>query len=149
MLSPLTPTSTHLCVADLMTLDPIVIDELAPVSDAQELLERYRISGLPVVDAVGHLVGVISTTDLMAASAPHVSDLVRRRWADLRVGELMSSPPITVEMTASIRSAAGVMAREHVHRVVATNPDGVPVGVLSASDIVALVAEGVPTAAPI
>lgn len=140
--------TSHLCVADLMTLDPIVVSELDPVAEATALLERYRISGLPVVDRAGHLVGVISTTDLVDAAAPHISDLIRRRWADLRVGELMTSPPITIDMSASVRAAAALMTREHVHRLVATNPDGVPVGVLSASDIVALVAEGEPQAVP-
>lgn len=132
----------HLCVADLMTLDPVIIGESEPVEHAKELLERYRISGLPVVDTEHRLVGVISTTDLVDATAPHISDVIRRRWHDLRVGELMSTPPITVDLTASIRNAAALMTREHVHRLVATNPGGVPVGVLSASDVVALVAEG-------
>jgi CBS domain-containing protein len=132
----------QLCVADLMTLDPVVVEESQPVDDAKELLERYRISGLPVVDDQHRLVGVISHTDLMGATTPHVSDLIRRRWAQLRVGELMSSPPITVGLSTSVRSAAALMTNEHVHRLVATNPQGVPVGVLSASDIVALVAEG-------
>lgn len=137
----ITSSITNLCVADLMTLDPIVVIDTDGLDDAKDLLERYRISGLPVVDAQQRLVGVISTTDLALSTAPHVSDVIRRRWHDLRVGELMSAPPITVDISASIRSAAALMAREHVHRLVATNQTGVPVGVLSASDIVALVAE--------
>ena len=133
---------THFCVADLMTLDPVVIAESEPLDEAKDLLERYRISGLPVVDDKERLVGVISTTDLALSTAPHISDVIRRRWHELRVGELMSSPAITIDMSASIRDAAALMTREHVHRLVATNQTGVPVGVLSASDIVSLVAEG-------
>jgi CBS domain-containing protein len=137
----ITSSITNLCVADLMTLDPIVVIDTDGLDDAKDLMERYRISGLPVVDAQQRLVGVISTTDLALSTAPHVSDVIRRRWHDLRVGELMSAPAITVDISASIRSAAALMTREHVHRLVATNQSGVPVGVLSASDIVALVAE--------
>ncbi len=132
---------TNFCVADLMTLDPVVIGESEPLDEAKDLLERYRISGLPVVDDKERLVGVISTTDLALSTAPHISDVIRRRWHELRVGELISSPAIKIDMSASIRDAAALMTREHVHRLVATNQTGVPVGVLSASDIVSLVAE--------
>lgn len=138
----ITSPASNLCVADLMTLDPVVVVESDPLDEAKDLLERYRISGLPVVDAEQRLVGVISTTDLALATAPHVSDVIRRRWHELSVGELMSAPAITVDISTSIRNAAALMTREHVHRLVATNQAGVPVGVLSASDIVALVAEG-------
>ena len=138
----ITSPVTSLCVADLMTLDPVVVAESDPLDEAKDLLERYRISGLPVVDAEQRLLAVISTTDLALSTAPHLSDVIRRRWHELRVGELMSAPAITIDMSASIRNAAALMTRERVHRLVATNQVGVPVGVLSASDIVALVAEG-------
>lgn len=50
------PTS-DLRVADLMTIDPIVISGDARVEDAEELLRHHRISGLPVIDIGGRLVG--------------------------------------------------------------------------------------------
>ncbi len=46
-------------VAELMTPDPITVDESASVDDAVRLLEENEISGLPVVDRDGLLVGVI------------------------------------------------------------------------------------------
>jgi CBS domain-containing protein len=140
----ITALAEEVRVADLMTLDPVVIRNDEPVDRAKELLERYRITGLPVVDDAGALVGVISQTDLVHASLPHISDVIRHKSRELRVGELMSVPPITISMSASIKSAAQVMTWERVHRLVATNEDGQPIGVLSASDIVALIAEGQP-----
>ena len=132
----------RLCVADVMSFDPVVVRADAPIEDAEELLETNRISGLPVVDAAGSLVGVISQTDLLRLAHHSIGDILRARPDGLRVGEVMSSPPLTVAMTASLVEAARVMRDAHVHRLVALDDESDPVGVLSASDYVTLIAEG-------
>ncbi len=53
-------------VADVMTRDVISIREDAPVRESAQLLNRHRISGLPVCDGDGHMVGVVSEFDLIA-----------------------------------------------------------------------------------
>lgn len=133
--------SAALLVADLMTIDPIVVNVDASLEEAAHLLRAYSISGLPVIDLDGALVGVISQTDLLAADDPPVSRLVRGKESTLRVGELMSSPAVTVPMTGSLEEAARLMLDRHVHRVVAIDDVGRPVGVLSSMDFVALYAE--------
>jgi CBS domain-containing protein len=130
----------ELAVADLMTIDPIVIEVDAPIETAEELVGSHGISGLPVVDAQGHLVGVISQSDLLAL-AGRLGALVRGRASGLRVGELMSSPVITVPLGASVVEAARRMRDERIHRVVVVDEDGRPIGVLAASDFVSLVAD--------
>lgn len=132
----------QLCVADVMSFDPIVVRSDAPIEEAERLLEANHISGLPVVDGGGSLVGVISQTDLLHLAHQSISDILRARPDGLRVGEVMTSPPLTVPMTASLVDAARVMHEAHVHRLVALDDADEPVGVLSASDYVALVAEG-------
>src|SRR6187401_3185815 len=91
----------RMVVADVMTIDPVSVTVDATVEDAEQLLATYRISGLPVVDATGHLVGVLSRTDLLLEGGPGLSRLLRGRESGLRVGELMSSPPITVGMSTT------------------------------------------------
>ena len=59
----------------------------------------------------------------------------------MRVGELMSSPAMTVPMTGSLRDAARTMVDSRVHRLVAIDDAGRPVGVLSAIDLVTLFLE--------
>ncbi|MBA3689046.1 MAG: CBS domain-containing protein [Chloroflexi bacterium] len=66
----MTAATTDLRVADLMTIDPIVISVDASIEDAEELLRRYCITGLPVIDLAGRLVGVISQTDLAPQAPP-------------------------------------------------------------------------------
>jgi CBS domain-containing protein len=132
----------ELVVADLMTLEPIVVAADAPLEDAERLMHASVVSGLPVIDAEGDLVGVISRTDVIEDGGVPTSVLLRRRPSGLRVGELMTSPAIVVSPMASLREAARLMRDHRIHRVVAVDDQGRPVGVLSASDFVALYADG-------
>jgi CBS domain-containing protein len=131
-----------LAVADLMAIEPVVVSVDATVEEAERLLSAYRIHGLPVVDGNGHLVGVLSQTDLFEVSHMRLGSSVRGHPSGIRVGALMSSPAVTVPITASLVEAARVMRDAYVHRVVAIDDDGRPVGVLAAFDFVTLAADG-------
>ena len=128
-------------VGEVMTLDPITVSVDASIEQAQEILRANQITGLPVVDASGNLVGVLSQSDLVWGPGLHVAALLRKKASGLRVGELMTSPAVTVDLDTSIIEAARVMLQNRVHRVVAVDPHGRPVGVLSATDYVTLAAE--------
>jgi CBS domain-containing protein len=133
-------------VGDLMTIDPLVIAPDARIEDAEAMMESYDVTGLPVVDEGGRLIGVISQTDLLRGSGD-VNSLVRKRYTGLRVADLMSTPAITVELTTPLVEAARLMRDERIHRVVAISDGGHPIGVLSSMDFVSLYAEG-PQATP-
>jgi CBS domain-containing protein len=121
-------------VADLMTPDPITVDESAPVDVAVRLLEENEISGLPVVDREGLLVGVISQSDIVRARA--VGHLWHR-WPGLRVRHLMHSPALTADRAMTMEEAAQLMERAHVHRLVVVDEDQLtPIGVISTTDLV-------------
>jgi CBS domain-containing protein len=128
-------------VADLMTIDPIVVSVDASIEEAEELLRTHRITGLPVVDLSGRLVGVVSQTDLLYLAVPTIQALIRHRDSGIRIGEVMSVPPVTIETIATIREAARLMNEQRLHRLVAVDDYGRPVGVVSAMDFVALAAE--------
>ena len=129
-------------VADLMTIDPVVIGADAAIEDAEELLRKNRISGLPVVDLNRRLVGVITQTDLLYLAVPSVQALIRHHDSGIRVGEVMSTPPVTIDVSATLRQAASVMHHGRLHRLVAIDAKGHPIGVIAAMDFVALAAEG-------
>ena len=131
---------SNLCVADLMTIDPCLIARTASVAEAEELMARHRVSGLPVTDEDGSLVGVVSQTDLMYLTRPQVRALMDRWETPLSVLEIMTAPPVTVPSTMSLENAARVMTEHDVHRVVAVDRKGRPIGVLSATDFVQLAA---------
>ncbi len=143
MMEPITGSRlTDLRVAELMTIDPITVSVEAPVEYAEDLMRRNHISGLPVVDLVGHLVGVISQTDLLFLGGPSVRALIRHRRRGVRIGDVMSTPPVTIDSAALVRDAAIRMAHDHLHRLVVVDDHGRPVGVISSMDFVALAAEG-------
>jgi len=131
----------NLTVADLMTIDPIVVAVDAPIEDAAALFRSKEVTGLPVIDDRGDLVGVISQSDLVALAESALGRRVRGEASGLRVGELMSSPAITVPMTARAGDGARLMLDRHIHRVVALDDAGHPIGVLSATDFVRLFAD--------
>ncbi len=96
---------------------------------------------LPVVDARGAPIGVISQTDVIEDGGAPMAMLLRRKPSGLRVGELMTSPAVTVTDTAPLVEAARLMRDNRIHRLVAVDEQGRTVGVLSASDFVALYAD--------
>jgi len=131
----------ELVVGDVMSLNPIVASEDDTIEEAQAQLRANQITGLPVVDRSGNLVGVLSQSDLVWGPGLHVTTLLRRKPSGLRVGELMTSPPVTVALDTSVIEAARIMLHNRVHRLVAVDVHGHPVGVLSATDYVQLAAE--------
>jgi CBS domain-containing protein len=138
----MTTLRRELTAADLMTIEPIVVSYDALVEEAERLIRDHHVTGLPVVDEDGVLVGVISQTDLVHLDDPSVRSLIRRASVGIRVGEVMSRPPVTVLLTTTLLEAARLMTQQWIHRVVVVDEKGRPLGVLSAMDFVALFAEG-------
>jgi CBS domain-containing protein len=132
----------QMTAADLMTIEPVVVAFDAPIEEAERLIRDYHVSGLPVVDGNGVLVGVISQTDLVHLDDPEVRTLIRHASSGIRVGEVMSRPALTVLLTTPLVQAARIMTNERVHRVVVVDAQERPLGVLSAMDFVELFAEG-------
>lgn len=132
----------QLVVADLMTLDPVVVGVDDPIEEAERLMRERRVTGLPVVDPTGAPLGVISQTDVIEDGGAPLAILLRRKPSGLRVGELMTSPAVTIADTARLVEAARLMRDNRIHRLVAVDEHGRTVGVLSASDFVALYADG-------
>lgn len=121
-------------VGQLMTDEPIVATSDLPLSDAAAILDFYRISGLPVVDWDGVLVGVITKTDLLRARA---SEELWSVWADLTVRDVMTAPVLSVTADVALDEAARLMETNEIHRLVVTSEDhATPVGVLTVTDLV-------------
>ncbi len=71
-----------LTVDKIMTRDVLTIDPTAPLIDAAEIMLNEKISGLPVVDEHGHLIGVISESDIFRMVIQHgLEERVRQSQA--------------------------------------------------------------------
>jgi CBS domain-containing protein len=126
-------------VGDLMTDDPVIVAVDMPLVEAAQMMDFYRVSGLPVVDWDGTLAGVISQTDLLHA---RTTESLWHAWPGLTVRHLMSHPAIAVTSEVGLEEAARIMEAQRIHRLVVTDADGVtPIGVLSVSDLVHAMAE--------
>jgi CBS domain-containing protein len=128
-------------VAELMQRDVKSIRSEASVAEAILTLADAHISGVPVVDGTGRMVGVLSSTDVLAAEA-EADDATSRQalLESTEVQEIMTRRPYTVAPTADVREAAQQMLYADVHRLFVTEGDTV-VGVISSTDIVRAVAQ--------
>lgn len=120
-------------VGEVMTPNLITIAVTASLAEAVGILDSNKISGLPVLDDSGALIGVLSQTDLVRARANQ--DLVSN-WLGLPVGQIMTKPVLTISSAASLEEAAKVMEQHQVHRLVVTDAAAKPIGIISTSDLV-------------
>ena len=90
---------------------------------------------MPVVDATGSLLGVLSQTDLARARA---TEYLWSGWPGLAVRHLMTSPAITVKRSTPLVIAARKMERHGIHRLVVVDDrdSELPIGMLSLTDVV-------------
>ena len=124
-------------VGDLMTPKPLTISADEPLVAADRLLREHRVSGLPVFERDGRLVGVLSRTDLMALA----SDDPAGAWHGQAVRTAMTAPPITIPPDGTLTEAAARMEEHRVHRLVVIEPDSSsPIGILSTTDLVRSIA---------
>lgn len=129
-------------VRDLMQVTVKTIGTNAPVADAIVTLADSHISAVPVVDAGGRMVGVVSSTDILTSEA-EACDCTEREslFEDTSVSEIMTPRPLTVSPDADVREAAQQMLYAEIHRLFVVETDRV-VGVISTSDIMRAVANG-------
>lgn len=127
-------------VADIMQTTVETIGPDATVADAVTTIAEQHVSGLPVVDPRGHLIGVISSTDVLQLLS-EVTDPERRGniLEATTVREIMTAKPVTVDPDADVHDAARQMLYGEIHRLF-VEYDGALVGVVTQSDIVGVVA---------
>jgi CBS-domain-containing membrane protein len=141
-------------VKDLMISDVAVIRDDADVHELEKRLLKDRIHGMPVVDASGMLVGVVSQTDLIAwhyftgvdgvpfysahgSMIPYEEDS-SLRLSDVRtadVSELMSPIVYCICPDQSIALAAARMIARQIHRLVVVDDSGRVIGIVTATDL--------------
>lgn len=113
---------------DIMTRDVITASPAASVKDLAKLLIRNQISGAPVVDGKGRLVGIVSEADIVGKSPK-------------RVKNLMTKQVQSVEEDTPVEEIARLMMTYKINRLPVVNEKKL-VGIVSRSDIVGAIALG-------
>lgn len=129
-------------IAELMQPNVRTISSEASVAEVVVSLADGHISGLPVVDKGGRIIGVVSATDVLTAEAEAESPTTRRDLVEeTPVRDIMTPRPYTVAPDEDVREAARQMLYAEVHRLFVADGDRL-VGVISTTDIVRAVATG-------
>jgi CBS domain-containing protein len=136
--------------ADVMTPDPLCISPDASISDAIRLMLERKFSGLPVVDARGDLVGIVTEGDLVRRTETG-TQRKRSGWlefligpgrlaaeylqaASRKVGDVMTADVRTVAANSSLDEVVHLMERHQINRVLVVR-DGKLVGIVTRANL--------------
>ncbi|PRR74855.1 CBS domain-containing protein [Neomoorella humiferrea] len=112
---------------DIMTKDVITISAYAPIYELTKLLAENDISGVPVCDESGKVIGMVSEADLIALKNGS------------RVVDIMNPEVIAVSQETPVEEVAVVLHTKKIKRVPVYEKDQM-VGIISRADIVAAMA---------
>ncbi len=108
-----------------MIVEPVTLGPDARVADALELMARYRISGIPVTDDAGRLVGILTNRDLRFHREP-----------ERPVSELMTSEGlVTAPEGTTLEEAEGILHRHKIEKLPVVDAGGVLRGLITVKDI--------------
>ena len=135
-------------VRDVMTSPVVSVSPDTSILDAGELMLRYDISGLPVVDTGGHLVGIVTERDFLRPAGSS-TDYKRPRWfqvltgqapktfavpCERKIAEVMTTNPITVTEDTPLEETVRLMDERCIHRLLVTRGAKL-VGIVSRADL--------------
>ncbi|HVS81071.1 MAG TPA: IMP dehydrogenase [Pyrinomonadaceae bacterium] len=108
-----------------MIVDPVTIRQDRPVREALNVMQRYHISGVPVVDEDGHLVGIITNRDLRFETR-----------FELPVSDVMTKQPlVTVSVGTTLDQAKAVLQEHRIEKLLVIDGDKLLKGLITVKDI--------------
>jgi CBS domain-containing protein len=137
-------------VNEVMTREVATVSAETPLKTVAEIMSRRRVSGLPVIDLQGKVLGIISDKDFLS----HMGDGTARSFMDVvseclkgggcvaapvrakHAGDIMNSPAITVGQDTSVMDAARTLVEKGINRLPVVDEKGRLVGIVSRADVV-------------
>ncbi len=125
-------------VGERMTRNPVTISEDASIDEGLHLMRERKVRRLPVLDAAGRMVGIVSDKDLLHAAPSPATSLsvyeLHYLLAKLTIKRVMSSPVITVSPGTPVEEAARIMADNKIGGLPVVENDQL-VGIITETDI--------------
>src|SRR5919108_5520973 len=136
-------------VRDVMSTDVATVEPGTSLKEVAQILVERGISGVPVVNTDGEVLGVVSETDLLAKARAEppgarggplawlvdpIDIRARRKLSGRVAGELMSAPPVTIAPNRGLATTAGCMLDNRVNRLPVVL-DGKLVGIVTRADL--------------
>jgi len=119
---------------DIMQRPVVAATALASLRDVATQLVQNGFSGMPVADPDGRVVGVVTESDIVRTL------IAGKRLENLTAGEVMTGPPITVEVETPIEEVMKQLEENRIVRVPVTDHDKL-VGIISRSDVIRAILE--------
>ncbi len=108
-----------------MIVDPVTMTPDHPISEAMEVMDRYHISGVPIVEENGHLVGILTNRDLRFETR-----------FDLPISEAMTKEElITVPVGTTLNEAKAILQRHRVEKLLVVDDNYKLKGLITVKDI--------------
>lgn len=139
---------------DIMSREVITVDEQATVKELARIFTTHQISGVPVVNSEGKLVGVVTENDLIFQSKKvHIPTMITildavfylekpdamkeemKKMIGSRVADILTGAAITVTETTPVDEIATIMAEKNIHTLPVVNGEEL-VGVIGKRDII-------------
>lgn len=135
---------------DIMAREVVAVRPEAPLAEVAETMGRAGVSGVPVVDAAGKVLGVVSEKDFLVgmgvkdaknfmsvvAECLKVKKCVALPMRSQTAQDLMSAPAVTVSEDTPLAAVSQILMDKGINRAPVVNRDGVLVGLVSRADIV-------------
>jgi CBS domain-containing protein len=116
-----------------MVKDVLTVTESTPLKDVTRMLAEKKITGAPVVDSAGEIVGVISESDIIRKTTSIGA------WSPSTAGQIMTKPAVTVPPDETLQRVCELMYNRRIHRIVVA--DGMQIkGILTTMDILRAIA---------
>jgi CBS domain-containing protein len=122
-----------LYASDVMVKEVITVTESMPLKDVARMFVEKKITGAPVVNVEGELVGVISETDIIRKTTSIGA------WSPNTVGQIMTRPAVTVSPDETLQRVCEMMYNRRIHRVVVAEGPRIK-GILTTMDILRAIA---------
>lgn len=139
---------------EIMTREVVTVKADTDIYEAGRLMIKHKVSGLPVIDNEGRIIGMITQADLLSlAGVPkgHVFNEVVMRYVlhrpspqlrtAKRVGDIMTKDVVTVSPETTVKTVASILNRKGIKRVPVVDNEGRIMGIVSRADIVKIVCE--------
>ena len=134
-------------VQDVMTQNVLSITKFESIMVVADILTEKNISGLPVVDKDNRVLGIITQADILSmvgVRREHTfKDLLKhmlgealpeRRIGD-HVGDIMTSPALTIKPDANIAEAVRIMEEKRIRRLTVADDKNRLIGIITRADI--------------
>lgn len=143
-----------LAAKEIMTTEVITVQEDTPIREIAERMTENRVSGMPVLNGEGMVVGVVTENDLVdRAKKVHIPTMISifdsviylesddkikeeiKKMSGATAGDICSRQPVTVNEDTPLDEVATIMAEKKIHTLPVVAGDRL-VGVIGKSDII-------------